>query len=103
MQFKPHFRHELMPLLNWHQNLLYHKHKLIQLSPQFPTQPHLTLQYTFPLLSLNPQQPLLQNILLTHQQLPHPLYLQPTPYTTYISTSLTLKPNPTLHIPPLHK
>ena len=103
IQLKGHFGDELIPVLNWQQNLVYDKDKVIEVWPEFRTEGDVTLEYTFRLVSLNPEEGVLEKIVLSEEALAEPLYLQRRPYTAYISTSVSVKGSGTVHIGAVHK
>lgn len=103
IHLKGHFGDELIPVLNWQQNLVYDKDKVIEVWPEFRTEGDVTLEYTFRLVSLNPEEGVLEKIVLSEEELAEPLYLQRRPYTAYISTSVSVKGSGTVHIGAVHK
>ncbi|WP_398570939.1 accessory Sec system protein Asp2, partial [Staphylococcus aureus] len=103
LTFTAQFPKQFKPIPSSQNNLLYHKHKLIQISPQFHIHAPLDFQYTFTFIHTPPHPPLIQQILFTHHILHTPLHIPPKPFHPYITLTLNPPPNPTLHLPPIHK
>lgn len=103
IQFQGDFGDHFIPILNWQQNLIYDKDKVIEVWPEFHTEGDVTLEYTFRLVSFNPEEGIIETFVMSEEELGEPLYLRRRPYSAYISTSVKAKGNGTIHIGAVHK
>ncbi|HEC2150766.1 TPA: accessory Sec system protein Asp2 [Staphylococcus delphini] len=97
------FGHTFRPLLSWRQNLVYDRDKVIEIWPEFHTEGNVALEYIVRLISLNPEEGLLETIVLTEQAMSEPLYLTRRPYTAYIAVAVRAKYDGVVHIGAVHK
>lgn len=91
------------PLLSWRQNLVYDRDKVIEIWPEFYTEGDVELEYVVRLLSLNPEEGVLETIILNEQALAQPLYLTRRPYTAYIAVAVRARYSGVVHIGAIHK
>ncbi|MTV23689.1 accessory Sec system protein Asp2 [Staphylococcus delphini] len=91
------------PVLSWRKNLVYDRDKVIEVWPEFYTEGRVELEYVVRLMSLNPEEGVLETFILTEQDLTEPLYLTRRPYSAYISVAVRARKSGIVHIGAVHK
>ncbi|HEC2158947.1 accessory Sec system protein Asp2 [Staphylococcus delphini] len=91
------------PVLSWQNNLVYDKHKVIQIWPEFTLEDDVELRYTFRLIKSGTTDNVIEEITLLHYELDEPLEIAAKPFDAYISVSVKARGKGVIHIGAIHK
>ncbi|QHW35949.1 accessory Sec system protein Asp2 [Staphylococcus ursi] len=103
VRFVGDFGDTFCPVLSWRQNLIYDKDKVIEVWPEFHTEGDVELEYVVRLMSLNPEEGVLETFVLSEDALAEPLRLSRRPYTAYITIAVRARYSGVVHIGAVHK